>query len=151
LTAFAASVIGTLSALVNSSVFLLSLAYLATGISAILLERKHPRSSRKGLWAMLIPTLTIVFSAVLMTQVTEQQILVSLILLAVGVPVYTFFSPKKELSELKEAFLSREAILERTYHQEEVFLAYALRHLKLLAYRIKGIEKAWSVQEENGN
>jgi ABC-type polysaccharide/polyol phosphate export permease len=100
---------------------------------------------------MLIPALTIVFSVVLMTQVTEQQILVSLILLAVGVPVYTFFSPKKELSELKEAFLSREAILERTYHEKEVFLAYALRHLKLLVYRVKGIEKAWSVQEENGS
>ena len=83
-----------------------------------------------------------------MTQVTQQQILISLALLAVGVPVYTFFSPKKELTELKEAFLSEEAILERTYHQEKTFMAYVLQRIKLLIYRIRGIKKAWNIQEE---
>lgn len=148
-TAFVASVLGTLLVLVNTSVFLLSFAYLATGISAVLLRGKHPTSSTKHVGRTLIPALAMVFSLVLMTQVNEQQALVSLVLLVIGVPVYTFFSPKKELHELKEAFLSREAILERTYHQEEVFLAYAVRRIKLLIYRIKGIEKAWSVQEED--
>ncbi len=46
-TALIASMVGTLSALVNSSVFLLSFAYLTTGISAYLLERKHPRLTEK--------------------------------------------------------------------------------------------------------
>ena len=147
-TAFIASIVNTLSALVNSSVFLLSLAYLATGISALLLERKHLRSSPKGMWTILIPVLTILFSIVLMTQVTKQQILISLLLLAVGVPIYAFFSPKKELLELKEAFLSEEAILERTYRQEKIFLAYVLQRVNLLIYRIRGIEKAWSIKEE---
>jgi len=147
-TAFAASIQGTLTVLVNSSVFLLSFAYLATGISTYLLESKHRRSTEKEIGRLLVPTFTVIFSLVLMTQVTEQQILVSLVLLAVGVPLYTFFSPKKELQELKEAFLSREAILERTYHQEEVFLAYVMRRVKLFIYRRKGIQKAWSVNEE---
>jgi hypothetical protein len=83
-----------------------------------------------------------------MTQVSRQQILISLALLAVGVPVYTFFSPKKELHEMKEAFLSEEAILERAYHQEETFMAYVLQRIKLLIYRIRGIEKAWNIEEE---
>jgi APA family basic amino acid/polyamine antiporter len=147
-TAFIASVLGTLSALVNSSVFLLSFAYLATGVSTYVLERKHPRLTEKQAGRVLVPAFTVIFSLVLMTQVTEQQILVSLLLLALGVPVYTFFSPKKELAELKHAFLSEEAILERTYHQEEIFLAYVLRRIKLLIYRRKGIKKAWSVEEE---
>jgi APA family basic amino acid/polyamine antiporter len=147
-TAFIASVVNTLSALVNSSVFLLSLAYLATGISALLLERKHLRSSPKGMWTILIPVLTILFSIVLMTQVTKQQILISLVLLALGVPIYAFFSPKKELLELREAFLSEESILERTYRQEKTFLAYVLQRIKLLIYRIRGIERAWNIQEE---
>ena len=147
-TAFIASIVNTLSALVNSSVFLLSLAYLATGISALLLERKHLRSSPKGMWTILIPVLTILFSIVLMTQVTKQQVLISLLLLAVGVPIYAFFSPRKELLELKEAFLSEEAILERTYRQEKIFLAYVLQRVNLLIYRIRGIEKAWSIKEE---
>jgi len=83
-----------------------------------------------------------------MTQVTPEQTLVSLVLLAIGVPVYTFFSPKKELHELKEAFLSREAILERTFHQEKVFLAYAMRSIKLLIYRRKGVQRAWIVEDK---
>jgi Tfp pilus assembly protein PilE len=68
--------------------------------------------------------------------------------IAVAVPVYTFFSPKKQLTELKGAFLSEEAILERTYRQEKTFMAYLLQRIKLLIYRIRGIEKAWKIQEE---
>jgi len=112
-----------------------------------LLERKHPRPSEKHAARLLVPMLTVIFSLVLMTQVTEQQILVSLVLLAVGIPIYTFFSPKRELDELKTAFLSEEAILDRTYHQEQVFLAYVMSRVKLLIYRRKGIERAWSVEE----
>ena len=67
-TAFVASVIGTLSDLINSSVFLLSFTYLATGISAILLERKYQIGL--GPRGILVPALTIVFSALLMTQVS---------------------------------------------------------------------------------
>ena len=84
-----------------------------------------------------------------MSQVTRQQILISLALLAVGVAVYTFFSPKKELTELEGEFLSEEAILERTYRQEKTFMAYLLYRIKLLIYRIKGVEKEWNIQEES--
>jgi hypothetical protein len=52
------------------------------------------------------------------------------------------------LLELKGAFLSEEAILERAYHQEKTFMAYVLQRIKLLIYRIRGIEKAWNIQEE---
>ena len=92
--------------------------------------------------------LGIAFSILLMSQVDWQEILVSLILLAVGVPVYVFFTPKKELHDLKEVFLARDAILGRAYDQGDRFLAHGLRHIKLLIYRHKGIEKAWSVEEE---
>jgi hypothetical protein len=95
-----------------------------------------------------VPVLGIAFSILLMSQVDWQEILVSLILLAVGVPLYVFFTPKKELHDLKEAFLDRDAILERAYDQGDRFLAHGLRHIKLLIYRHKGIEKPWSVEEE---
>jgi amino acid transporter len=147
-TAFIASIVNSLSALVNSSVFLLSLAYLATGASALVLERRHLRSSPKGMWTMIIPALTVIFSIILMTQVTSQQVLISLILLAIGVPVYTFFSPKKELVELKGVFLSEDAVLQRTYQQERTFLGFVLQRIKLLIFRIRGIEKAWNIQGE---
>ena len=146
-TAFIASLTNSLSALINSSVFLLSLAYLATCVSAVLLERKYTRKP-VGVWErILVPSLGVIFSLFLMTQVSLQQILVSVLLLAVGVPVYVFFAPKKEQHELKEAFLSRDAILERTYHQGEVFLANVVRHIKWRIYRAKHIERAWQVEE----
>jgi len=145
-TAFVASVIGTMSDLINSSVFLLSFTYLATGISAILLERKYQIGS--GPRGTIVPALTIVFSALLMTQVSLQQIAISLVLLSVGVPLYAFFSPKSELAELKTQFLSTQAILERAYHQGDTFLAHALRHFDVwLIYRIKHIQRAWNVHE----
>ena len=83
-----------------------------------------------------------------MTQVNGQQILTSAILFAIGVPIYVLFAPKKEQEELKEVFLSRDAILERTYHQGEVFLANIIRHIKGQFYKAKNIPKAWIVQEE---
>jgi hypothetical protein len=49
---------------------------------------------------------------------------------------------------MKGAFLSEEAILERTYRQEKTFMGYVLQRIKLLIYRIRGIEKAWNMQEE---
>ena len=150
-TAFVASVLGTLSALINSSVFLLSFTYLSTCVSTILLERKHRQSSGRPSEGRFIPALGVVFSLLLMTQVHTQEILVSLMLLAVGVPLYAFFSPKKELQELKEAFLARDAILERAYDQGERFLAHGLRHIKWMIYRVKHLEKAWIVQEDHQN
>jgi amino acid transporter len=143
-TAFVASVFGTLSALINSSVLLLSFAYLLTCVSAILLERKHQRhygGSKRGL---LIPSLGIVFSFLLMTQVGKQQILISSVLLAIGVPLYIFFSPKSELHEMKEAFLARDAILQRAYEQGERFLAHGLHHARLMIQRARHDERAWS-------
>jgi amino acid transporter len=147
-TAFIASVLGSLLALINSSVFLLSLTYLSTCISTIVLERKHHEKSRRTTMGRLIPVLGIAFSFLLMTQVDGQEILISLILLGVGVPLYVFFSPKKELHELKEAFMARDAILERAYSQGERFLAHALRHLKWMIYRTKHVERAWTIKEE---
>ena len=149
LTAFIASITDSLSALINSSVFLLSFAYLATCVSAVLLERKYARKP-VGTWeGTLLPGLGVIFSLLLMTQVSAQQILISAILLAVGIPVYIFFAPKEEQYELKEAFLSRDAILERTYHQGEVFLANVVRHIKWRVYRAKHIDRAWQVEEED--
>jgi len=49
---------------------------------------------------------------------------------------------------LKNMFLSRDAILERTYHQGEVFLANLVRHIKWRLYRAKKIQKAWTVERK---
>src|SRR5437867_12103610 len=76
-----------------------------------------------------------VCSVVLMGLVSPRLIGISLVLLALGIPVYAFFSPQKELVELKEAFWSTEAISRRAYLQGQRFLAYPLRAIKRLKRR----------------
>jgi hypothetical protein len=87
--------------------------------------------------------LGVISGVILLTQVGLDQILVSLILLGIGVPIYVFFSPKKELHDLKEAFLSREAVLKRSFEQGEVFLGHLVRHVKLAIYRVRKRKRAW--------
>lgn len=146
-TALIASITNSLSELINASVFLLSFAYLATCISAHFLEKKRSPKSSTSLANRLVILFGVAFSLLLMTQVNTQQVLVSLILLAVGVPAYLLFAPKKDITMLKQEYLSREAILERAYHQGEVFLANVVRHIKWRIYKAKRIDKAWKIDE----
>jgi amino acid transporter len=146
-TAFIASLIGGLMQLISASVFLLAFSYLATSASTILLERKYPDKSRGLHGKIAIPVFGMIFSILLMTMVGLNLILISISLLLVGIPIYIWFSPKKELKEVREAFLSREAILRRAYEQGERFLAYPIRRIKWLIFRRKKIEHAWRIEE----
>src|SRR5947208_683255 len=134
-TAYVASLMGTLSDLISSAVFLLSFVYFATCLSTIFLERKHPRLSSELRWKVAIPVVGMFFSVVLMGLVSPRLIGISLILLAIGIPIYAFFSPQKELVELKDAFWSAEAVSRRAYQQGQQFLAYPLRAIKRLLRR----------------
>jgi APA family basic amino acid/polyamine antiporter len=146
-TAFIASITNSLSELINASVFLLSFAYLATCLSAHFLEKKRSTKSSASLTNRLVIVFGVAFSLLLMTQVNTQQVVVSLILLGVGVPAYVLFVPKKDITMLKQEYLSRDAILERAYHQGEVFLANVVRHIRSRIYKAKRIDKAWEIDE----
>jgi APA family basic amino acid/polyamine antiporter len=128
-TAYVASLLGGLTDLISSAVFLLALVYFATCISTIILERKHPGVSRGLKARRIIPVAGAFFSLVLMGLVNPVLIGISLILLGIGVPVYVFFSPRHELEDLKAAYLSAEAISRRAYAQGGRFLAYPLRKI----------------------
>ena len=95
-----------------------------------------------------IPVLGAFFAVVLLLQVSFDQILTSLVLLLIGVPIYIFFAPKKELRELKQAFVSREAVLKRAFEQGEVFLGYLVRRVKWAVYRVRKKDKAWRMYDE---
>ena len=142
ITAFVASALGGIAALINSSVFLLAFTYLATCISALRLQAKHEDISRKLLGRRSIPMVGALFSIVLLLLVDPFQIAISLGLLAVGVPIYTFFSPKEELTEAKALFLSQEARLRRACRQAKTFLGLPLHKLKLFFYQRTGQSSA---------
>ncbi|HUL38836.1 MAG TPA: hypothetical protein VLU38_00960, partial [Methanomassiliicoccales archaeon] len=141
-TAFVVSVFGGISALINSSVFLLAFVYLATCLSTLRLESKNPEVSKKLRWKKAVPMMGAAFSLLLIVLVDPVEIAVSLALLAVGVVVYAYFSPKKELTEAKALFLSEEAILRRAARQRMTYLAHPFYHLKQFVHRRQGIGPA---------
>ncbi|HVP16368.1 MAG TPA: hypothetical protein VMT42_03280, partial [candidate division Zixibacteria bacterium] len=125
---------GSLSLLVATSVFLMSIAYFATSASVFRLRKINPEPKFRVKGGLIIAGLGVAFSLYLMSQCSYTQIGIGLILLLIGVPIYVKYTPKQEISELKEQLLSRDMILRRAYRQEERFLAHLLMHIKR-AYR----------------
>jgi APA family basic amino acid/polyamine antiporter len=138
ITALIAAVIGKLDMLIATSVFFMAISYMATCGSIFSLRRKGTKAEFHLKGGLFIPILGAIFSLYLMTQCAPTQIALGLILLSAGVPIYIKYSPKKEITELKEALLSRESIMKRAYSQEERFLANALRHIKRFYRKITG-------------
>ncbi len=148
-TAFVASVVGGLTQLIASSVFLLAFAYLATCISAYSLVKRFPDRSRELAGKRAIPIAGAAFSLALMALVSPVLILVSVLLLLVGIPIYALFSPKHELHDLREAFLSPGAVLKRAYEQGNAFLAHPWKHIIWYIYRRRNIRRAFELEEHD--
>ena len=129
--ALIASVLGGLTALINSSVFLLALVYLATCISAVFLMRKHPEHTGRLKGRRVIPLAGAALAGLLLFLVQVEVALIGLALLAAGVPVYMLFSPRKELTELREVFLSRSERAAWAHRQSLRFLAYPVHQLRV--------------------
>ena len=141
--ALLASTVGDLGMLIATSVFLMAIAYVATCASIFPLRKKVPKPKFHVRGGLLTPILGVTFSIYLLSQCTITQIVTGLILLLVGIPIYVKYSPKKEMTELKEALLSEDSILTRAYRQEQRFLAYLLRHMKRAYRRFSGKEQTW--------
>ncbi|MGA3192516.1 MAG: amino acid permease [Candidatus Bathyarchaeia archaeon] len=142
-TALVAAIVGGLQMLIATSVFFMSVAYAATSASVFWLHRKSGESQGHLGGRVILPSLGVIFSVYLISQCTPTQIAIGLALLLVGVPIYIKYSPKKEIAELKETLISREAILKRAYEQEHTFLAHALRHIKKYYRRVTGKKQTW--------
>jgi APA family basic amino acid/polyamine antiporter len=144
ITALVAAIVGNLTLLIATSVFLMAIAYLATSGSIFSLRRRGMKAQFHLRGGFLIPSLGVIFSLYLITQCTRAQIGLGLVLLFLGVPIYIEYSPKKEIAELKEELLSRESIIKRAYNQEERFLANILRHIKRSYRRTTGKKQTWN-------
>ena len=137
-TALIASLIGNLGTLVAVSVFFLAVAYAATCASILSFRRRDPEPVFHLRGGAILPIIGVVFSLYLITQCTTPQLEIGLVLLGVGVPMYVIFTPKKELTLLKEELLAPRAMQEERLMQSERFLAHALTHLrKLIVSRSK--------------
>lgn len=130
LVALVASLVGGLRSLIELSVFFLSLAYLATILSAMRLARRQPERRLSVPGARLIPLLGIGGSVYLLSQTQLPGLLVGIALLAAGGLVYTRLAPQQELAEAKRGLLSAEHRLAAIERALRVAPANALRALR---------------------
>jgi amino acid transporter len=129
-TALIAAIIGNLSLLIATSVFFMAIAYLATSGAVFSLRRKGMKAQFNLRGGLIIPSLGAIFSVFLITQCSLTEIALGFVMLGIGVPIYIWYSPKKEITQLKQELLSREPRLRRAANQEERFLAHLLLHIK---------------------
>ena len=132
ITALVASLVGNLGTLVAVSVFFLAIAYAATCASILSFRRRDPEPAFHLRGGVALPIIGVVFSIYLITQCTITQIFIGVIILLLGVPIYIAFTPKKELSILKEELFSQRAQLEEMKRLDERFLAHLLSHIRKL-------------------
>jgi APA family basic amino acid/polyamine antiporter len=130
-----AAILGTISGLIILSVFTLLFSYILTCMSVFPLRRKYGKGTRIP-W--VIPVLGVIISLYIMSQSNLTQIITGLILIALGIPIYWKYSPKKEIKSVIMEITSREVFLRRWIRAREVFLGYLLRRLINLIRRVRG-------------
>jgi len=128
--AFALSIVSGLSSLISFSVLCLSFCFLLVSVSLVVLVRRSTKAGLRG--ARVLPWLGALVSVYLIYSTSLLDKLVGSAVILAGVPLYVYFSPKVDAADLKDRFVSEEAILERSLDRTHKFLANALRLLRNL-------------------
>ena len=129
-SAFVVSLLGSLDALISTSVFFMSLVYLATCTSLLTLRRRAKERAVKLRGGPLLPLAGIVSSLFLASQIAATNVLLGFVILLMGVPIYTKYTPKSEVEQIIKFVEDRQTIGKRIYVTEDVFLAHLLKHLR---------------------
>ena len=121
--AFVAAIFLPVRDLITFSVFNLSFCFIMVALSAIRI--------RKDKLTKALSISSILISLYLISQIGQANITIGIILILLGIPVYIFFSPKSEVREAKKFLAKRETILKHRLEKENVFLARAVKHIKI--------------------
>ena len=128
-----AAIFGTINNFIVLSVFTLLFCYIVTCISVFPLRKKYEKSIKIP---SIIPIAGVLISIYMMTQCNLNQIIAGLVFIALGIPIYWKYSPKKEIRSVIKEITSREVFLRRWVRAREVFLGYLLRRLAYLLRRV---------------
>ncbi|QYZ80153.1 amino acid permease [Methanofollis formosanus] len=121
--AFVLSGYADLPGLISFSVFNLAFSFLLTSFALIVL--KDETSPLLG--QTVLPLAGIGICLFLLVSTLPADLIVGAVVLAAGVPVYLYFSPKTDIHHLKEEFLSEEALFLRRVAAKERYLANFIR------------------------
>jgi amino acid transporter len=130
-----AAIFGTINNLIVLSVFTLLFCYIVTCISVFPLRKKYEKSIKIP---SVIPIAGVLISIYMMTQCNLNQIIAGVVFIALGIPIYWKYSPKKEIRSVIKEITSREVFLRKWIRAREVFLGYLLRRLAYLLRRVLG-------------
>lgn len=125
--AFALSAISGLSNLISFSVLNLSFSFLMVCVSFLFFKKKE-KGALHG--QRLLPLLGIAVCLFLLYSTGLQDKILGTIIILAGIPIYVYFSPKVDLSDLKAEFLSPAAKASRRAERTSRYLARLLKTLK---------------------
>ncbi len=127
------SLFGGLGQLILFSTFNLAFVYLITSTVVLALrERGRIKAGRTLIEKMtgpIVPVAGILLSALLIFESGITTVVFGLATIAIGIPIYAFYSPRSEREMVKATFYSTEAVLSRVARTQRVFLGYLLRIL----------------------
>jgi basic amino acid/polyamine antiporter, APA family len=122
--AFVLSVFSGLSNLISFSVLNLAFSFLLVSISFVFL-RKQKEAKLVG--QNVLPWLGIAVCLFLLYSTSLQDKLVGSAVILAGIPIYIYFSPKVDMADLKEDFLSTPKVTQRYLERTDRFLAHVIK------------------------
>jgi amino acid transporter len=140
--AFIFCIYSGLSDLISFAVFNLAFAFLLTCLSLLVFGRRKQTKKLHG--QRLLPLFGIVIclyliSMYFLSSTTLFIKIIGIFVIALGIPLYMFFSPKTDIHHLKNFFLSEKAILFRQFKRKDRFLAHFLEHLYRFYKKMKSM------------
>jgi amino acid transporter len=128
-----AAIFGNITQLIILSVFTLLFCYLITCLSVFPLKKKY--SGGIGLpW--VFPVIGVLISIYMMTQCSVNQIIIGLLFMASGVPIFIKYSPGEEIKSVKKDMELGRGIFAHWLRARDIFLAHFFRRLVKLIWKI---------------
>jgi len=133
--AFALASVSAIRSLISFSVFTMTFSFLLTCCALVVLSRRGKpgiRGERILPWAGMAICLYLMYSTTLFDKIAGSCVILA------GVPFYVYFSPKADITHLKELFISEEAIFLRRMERKERYLAHFLGLVHRLGKKVIG-------------
>ena len=135
--AFSLSIYSEITSLISFSVFNFAYAFLLTCFALIVLRRK---TSKQLHGQHILPWIGVAICIYLLYSTTLADKIIGIVVLSVGIILYTIFSPKTDIHHLKALFVSEESIFLRRIQKKERFLANFLQILRRIYKKWKKIQ-----------
>ena len=127
------AIFGTIDQLIFLSVFAILFCYLITCFAVFPLKKRIGGGIKLP---KFVPILGIIVCVYMISQTHINQIIIGVVLILAGIPIYIKYSPEHELERVRREIIYGEGIFARRLRYPEVFLARFLRRVRQLVKRI---------------